>query len=290
MNARNPSYITGDTKKQITVLACTNAAGFTIPPMVIFDRKSLNPQTIKGEVPGSIYGLSSNGWVTQELFCDWFSKHFLAYVPSTRPLLLLLDGHSSHYCPEVIRLAAAELIVVFTLPPHTTHLTQPLDKSVFTSLKICWRHACHDFITQNPGRVVTRYDFCSLLSEAWYKMKSIISGFRVTGVCPLNREAIKLPGDQYESFKPEALPQTSGLAYIPLYSPAPRRTQRELHHIEHIEQECSPILQHSIEAELDSSAYLQHLVCSNVRWVMWGLTSVHSYHCKTHTVDVCQGF
>ena len=44
VDTRNPSYITGDTKRQITVLACTNAAGFTMPPMVIFDRKSLNPQ------------------------------------------------------------------------------------------------------------------------------------------------------------------------------------------------------------------------------------------------------
>lgn len=61
VNARNPSYITGETKKQITVLACANAAGFSIPPMVIFNRKSLNPLMTKGEVPGTIYGLSSNG-------------------------------------------------------------------------------------------------------------------------------------------------------------------------------------------------------------------------------------
>ena len=130
INSRNPSYITGDTKKQITVLACSNAARYTIPPMVIFDQKSLNPQMVKSEVPGSIYGLSTNGWITQELFCEWFSKHFLPYVPSTRPLLLLLNGHSSHYCRKMIRIAAAEKIIIFALPPHTTYLTQPLDKCV----------------------------------------------------------------------------------------------------------------------------------------------------------------
>ena len=121
VGARNPSHITGNRKSQITVLACTNAAGSTLPPFVIFDRKSLNPQMIKGEVPGSIYGLSSNGWTTQELFRDWFTKHFLAYVPSRRPLLLLMDGHSSHYCPEVIRYAAAAQVIYlpFHHTPHT---------------------------------------------------------------------------------------------------------------------------------------------------------------------------
>jgi hypothetical protein len=241
VGAKNPSHITGDTKSQVTVLACTNAAGFTIPPFVIFDRQSLNPQMIKGEVPGSIYGLSSNGWITQELFCDWFSKHFLAYAPSIRPLLLLMDGHSSHYCPEVIRIAAAAQVILFTLPPHTTHLTQPLDKSAFSSLKVCWKHVCHDFIAQNPGRVVSRYDFCSLLSTAWstaMTIKNVVAGFRVTGVCPFNRTAIKIPG-KYTAFNPESLPQSTGLAYIPLYSPAHSRTHPRFVHCDNLQQHSS---------------------------------------------------
>ena len=38
---KNPSYKTNDTKSQVTVLACVNAAGAgeCIPPFVIFDRK-----------------------------------------------------------------------------------------------------------------------------------------------------------------------------------------------------------------------------------------------------------
>ena len=246
VGTKHPYHITGDTKSQITVLACTNAAGSTIPPFVIFDRKSLNPQMIKGEVPGSIYGLSSNGWITQELFCDWFTRHFLAYVPSTRPLLLLMDGHSSHYCPEVIRTAAAAQIILFTLPPHTTHLTQPLDKSAFSSLKVFWRHVCHDFIVQNPGRVVTHYDFCHLFSQAWFKamtMKNIVSGFRVTGICPFDRKAIRIP-EEYKSFKPESLPEKTGLAYIPLYSPAHGRTHFKVSsHNSILDCNSSPIVQ-----------------------------------------------
>ena len=128
---KNPSYmlyVTSETKKQVTVLACASAAGQCIPPFVIFDRKTLSPELAKGEVHGTGYGLSSNGWIDQELFLNWFLHHFLAYAPSIRPLLLLMDGHLSHFCPDFIKIAAEEKVLVFVLPPNTTHLCQPLDK------------------------------------------------------------------------------------------------------------------------------------------------------------------
>ena len=56
----------------------------------------------------------------QELFDMWFHLHFLQYVPPARPLLLLMDGHSSHYSPATIRAAAQERVILFTLPPNTT--------------------------------------------------------------------------------------------------------------------------------------------------------------------------
>ena len=228
VGAKNPSYITGQTKTQVTVLACTSAAGSTLPPFVIFDRQTLNPEMVRGEVPGTIYGLSSKGWINQELFQFWFEKHFLAYVPSTRPLLLLLDGHSSHFCPEVVRMASDHKIVVFALPPHTTHLTQPLDKSAFASLKTYWKEVCHRFLMNNPGRVITRYDFSSLFSEAWYQamtIRNVTAGFKVSGIYPFNRDIVldKIPKEEFTTFKPEAISQNSGLAYIPFYSPAVKR-------------------------------------------------------------------
>ena len=60
---KHPSYISGGSKSQITVLSCCNAAGYTIPPpFVIFDRKASKPELALGEVAGTMYGLSSSGW------------------------------------------------------------------------------------------------------------------------------------------------------------------------------------------------------------------------------------
>ena len=109
------------------------------------------PALAEGEVPGTIYRLSPKGWTDRELFDLWFTQHFMRYASSERPLLLILDGHSSHYCPDTIKCASEEHVIVFTLPPNTTHLTQPLDKGVFGPLKIYWREVCNKFLVRNPG-------------------------------------------------------------------------------------------------------------------------------------------
>lgn len=245
--AKNPVHFTGDGKSQITVLACTSAAGYALPPFVIYDRRTLNPEYSVGEVPGSLYGLSPNGWIDKELFCDWFFNHFLLYAPQVRPLLLLMDGHSTHYCPEVIKEAAAEDIVLFVLPPNTTHCTQPLDKGAFSVLKTAWRQTCHQFMCENPGRIVSRADFASLFAVAWgcaMTLPNITSGFKITGVCPFNKNAFKLIGEDQctqtindtvsenperdfeSSLEPQKIVRFTKETYIPLLSP--RSQSRDL--------------------------------------------------------------
>ena len=126
---RHPIAATSGDKSQITVHACCSAGGYVIPPFVIFERKTLKPELANGEVPETMYGLSSNGWMDSDLFDQWFTPHFLAYAPPTRPLLLLLDDHSSHYQPSVIKKAAEEHIVIFV-----SLTQQPLHSICFGAL------------------------------------------------------------------------------------------------------------------------------------------------------------
>ena len=90
--AKNPSCVCGSTKNQVSVLACSSASGYTLPPYVILARKTLNHEITFGEVPGTSYGLSPKGWMDLGLFSTWFKEIFLTNAPSARPLLLLLDG------------------------------------------------------------------------------------------------------------------------------------------------------------------------------------------------------
>ena len=232
---KNPTYATGQSKSQITILACSNAAGYSIPPFVIFSRATYNKELCRGEVPGTLYGTSETGWMNRSLFEKWFVHHFLVYAPKIRPLILLMDGHSSHYCPEFIKRAAAEKIILFTLPPNTTHITQPLDKGCFSPLKVYWRQACHDFYSHNPGRVVTVYEFSELFSKAWLSAmsaKNIVASFECTGIYPFNRYAITVDDGNECLSKPGSLAEQTGLARIPFYSPSrkcPEAPMKPLH-------------------------------------------------------------
>ena len=76
--------------------------------------------------------------MNRSLFTKWFFNHFLTYAPKIRPIILLMDGHSTHYCPDLIKQAATEKVILFVLPPHSTHITQPLfigDKFVMTFIQ-----------------------------------------------------------------------------------------------------------------------------------------------------------
>lgn len=129
-----PCRVSGK-KRQVTIVACANACGQANSPMVIFDAQWLNHAWTKGEFPGTRYELSDKGWINTELFEAWLSEHFLEHAVSARPLLLLLDGHSTHHQPQSVRLAKEHGVIVLCLPPHTTHEAQPLDCGVFGPLK-----------------------------------------------------------------------------------------------------------------------------------------------------------
>ena len=141
-------YRVSGRKGQVTIVGCANAIGQAIPPMVIFDARNLNPAWTKGEFPGTKYGLSDKGWINTELFEAWLSELFLQFAVSARPLLLLLDGHSTHYQPQTVRLAKEHDVLLLCFPPHTTHESQPLDCGVFGPLKSQWSNVCHSFFSE----------------------------------------------------------------------------------------------------------------------------------------------
>ena len=98
--------------------------------------------------------------------------------------------------PQLLRLAREHDVIILYLPPHTTHEAQPLEYGVFGLLKAHWSNVCHSFLQQNPGRVITRFQFSSLFFEAWgmaVTPSNIIAGFRTCGVYPFNPSAIQVP-------------------------------------------------------------------------------------------------
>ena len=167
VESRHVSCMRSGDKTNITVVACHNDSGSVIPPLVVFDRKFLEPEYTYGEVPGTAYVLSGSGWIAVKIFDDWFHSHFLCYAPAVCPILLILDGHSSHYNPSMIESAAEEGVIIFYLLPNTTHVTQLLDKGCFAPLKSYWKEECQNYLSKHKGKAVTHFQFSEVFSRAW---------------------------------------------------------------------------------------------------------------------------
>ena len=125
-----------------------------------------------------------NGCVDQEFFYFWLKEHFLSNAVSRRALLLLLDCHSSHFEPNTIEFAKKNDIIIFCIPPHTTHECQPLDCSFFLffedTLARIMSHILSEESWQNDH-------FCTIFKPAWHSAanpSNIIGGFRKIGVFP----------------------------------------------------------------------------------------------------------
>ena len=150
----------------------------------MFEAKNLNIQWTEGEVPDKIYRSNDYSWM-DVCYLENGLKAFLCYDGSSCPLLLSIIGHSSHYNLEAVEIAKENGIVVFILVPHTTHQMQPLDTALYAPLKTNWQDVCHQYLQSHPGKVITKYQFNQVVSEAWLKMiilANIISGFSSCGV------------------------------------------------------------------------------------------------------------
>ena len=103
---------------------------------------------------------SENGWTDNELGLNWLKKCFepaTAKYPHGEYRLLIVDGHASNISTEFIKFCNEKKIILLCLPPHTTHILEPLDVSVFGPLSREYRKQLE---------VVTRFNVCSLCDEA----------------------------------------------------------------------------------------------------------------------------
>ena len=102
--------------------------------------------------------------------------------------MLLLDNHGSHLTYEFIKFADEHGIVLFTLPPHTTHFLQPLDGLPFQVYKHYHGQAVTE-AARDGYDTFERQEFLEKLPSIQQKTftgKSIQSSFKSCGLYPFN--------------------------------------------------------------------------------------------------------
>ena len=105
--------------------------------------------------------VSANGWTSDKIGLRWLQKLF---IPSTnsrvrgRFRLLILDGHGSHLTPQFDRICAENDIIPLCMPPHASHLLQPLDVGCFAVVKRAYGRFVSDLARQGYNHI-DKYDF-----------------------------------------------------------------------------------------------------------------------------------
>ncbi|KAF2905149.1 hypothetical protein ILUMI_01024 [Ignelater luminosus] len=151
----------------VTMIAAINGAGNSVPPLFVFPRVVFKPNMLKGVLPGSVGVANPSGWSNEVVFRT-FIEHLIKHIQPgpNNPHVLILNNHDSHYSPQIISRSKQVHITIVTLPPHCSHKMQYLDKTVFTIYDVA-------------GIADTVYEIA-------FTIKNITSGFKSTGIVPLN--------------------------------------------------------------------------------------------------------
>ena len=182
--------------RQTTMLTYVNAAGYALPPMVIYRGKYHDSWCI-GAQPCVLVRGSKKGYIDKKFFAKYgkmLMYHLHASGQLDKPNLLLMDSHYAHvfnYC--YMQMMYHQDIKVFALESHTSHWGQPLDKNPFLAFKDAFNEGMRKFERRVGGTGIQKSEFFSVFNLAWeksMKTKNIKAGYKRTGICPVNRAAI----------------------------------------------------------------------------------------------------
>lgn len=143
----------------------------------------------KEEYPGTSYHVTEKGWMTERAFFHWFKNFLLPHISNEPKNLVIYDGHLSHVSFELIQLAISHNVTILKLPPHTSHILQPLDVCVFRSLKSDWDKNLSSWAKTNIGKKLSKTHFSNVLGRTWTGFNweaNLKSGFKHTGIFDMN--------------------------------------------------------------------------------------------------------
>jgi hypothetical protein len=128
----------------VSALCAISLAGNVLRPGLITVRNTDHPDG--GKLPyfsSCVRYSSERAFITRRIFTDYLAQVVLPYITQKReeigaplaPVFLMFDGHRSHLCKLLNAWARENHITLCLLPPHSSHLVQPLDKGFFRRVK-----------------------------------------------------------------------------------------------------------------------------------------------------------
>jgi hypothetical protein len=182
-------------REWVTVIEAVNATGWALSPMIILKGKMHQASWYENLPPSWVIGVSDNGWTTDQLGLMWLKEVFNKQTQTHtvgRYRLLILDGHGSHATAEFDQFCMQNSIIALYMPPHSSHLLQPLDVSCFSPLKKAYGRRVETSMRLGINHI-DKDEFLVIYVRARMealKDTSIRNGFKATGLVPYNPDEV----------------------------------------------------------------------------------------------------
>ena len=180
----------------VTSVECICADRTALPPLIIFKRTKLSIRWVNGNILTKWrFACNTKGWTSNEHGIKWLRECFEPLTQDKaagKYRLLICDGYDSHITGEFIGHCMDNNILLFILPPHSSHLTQPLDVGVFRPLKKYMANELQPLIPTGIARI-QKVEWLMAFVDAHEKAFSpsnIFGGFRGTGIRPFEPEKV----------------------------------------------------------------------------------------------------
>ncbi|ODM14636.1 hypothetical protein SI65_09981 [Aspergillus cristatus] len=193
--ASNAKAIQPGNREWVTAIIAVNAAGWALPPQIILAAENHQSQWYHAVPKDYTISVSKNGWTNDGLGLEWLQTVFEPHTASRtlgRYRMLILDGHSSHATAEFDRFCTERNIIPLYMPPHSSHLLQPLDVGCFSPLKRLYGERITKKM-QKGINVVDKTEFLYIYPTVHYQALSssnIQSSFAATGLVPFSPERV----------------------------------------------------------------------------------------------------
>jgi DDE superfamily endonuclease/helix-turn-helix, Psq domain len=191
-----PDLIQPGDREWVTVIQSICAAGYATPPFIIYKgrvhisawyEETLIPRNWKLSV-------SENGWTNNALGLEWL-KHFDAHT-KTRQVggyrLLILDGHESHLNQDFKDYCLENKILTLCMPPHSSHILQPLDVVCFSPLKRKYSQRVRDLARRRVFHI-NKEGFLPAFKDAFFDVftkENCRKAFEAAGLVPINAQVV----------------------------------------------------------------------------------------------------
>ena len=196
--------------EHVSLLCIVSANGYALPPLICFEGDSLKQSDFDKTWPEVGITTQSNGYFTKSTLLPvikHFNKHWnnpndpirLTKSP-TSPILLIMDGSTSHLDSDALQYATDNDIIIYRLPPNTTHRLQPLDRSCFAPLSYKYNNLCQKYKIKFNLPCIKRENVCPILHSAFdlsFTRANIVAGFASSKIWPWNPS--KITADDYGS-------------------------------------------------------------------------------------------